>query len=350
MSNPYTLLFGKPPVEIIERRPQEDYIISSFTSDIPVNQINMISGIRGSGKTVFMTDLANRFREMSDWIVIDLNPDRDLLTSLAARLYSEKRLAGAFSKAKLNLSFFGFGVEIDGEPPIVDIEEAVSRMLESVKRVGKKVLITIDEVSNTKDMRAFVSAFQIFVRNDLPVFLLMTGLYKNINRLRNSETLTFLERSPRTELAPLELTMIAENYMESLGVEQDTAIRLAQATKGYSFAFQVIGYYAWENAEDFDDVIEKAYRYLEEFSYNKIWSELSEIDRRLLIALSKTPDGEISKIRKLMNYTTNQFNPYRDRLKKEGLISCRDRGRLAFLLPGFDRYVLKREAEESGMH
>ena len=51
-------------------------------------------------------------------------------------------------------------------------------MLGALKRKGKKVLITIDEVVNTKEMRLFISAFQIFLREELPVFLLMAGLYE----------------------------------------------------------------------------------------------------------------------------------------------------------------------------
>ena len=48
------------------------------------------------------------------------------------------------------------------------------------------MLITIDEVTNSKDIRIFTSAFQIFLREGLPVFLLMTGLYAHIERLRNA--------------------------------------------------------------------------------------------------------------------------------------------------------------------
>ena len=178
MSNPFSLLFGKPPAEVIGREPQADLIVSEFTSEDPVTQINMISGVRGSGKTVFLTQIAKSLKEKEDWIVIDLNPDRDLLESFAAKLNSEKNLAAIFERARINLSLFGIGIGIEGEPPVADIEEALMKMLSSIKKHGKRVLVTIDEASNTKSMRAFVSAYQIFLRNDLPVFLLMTGFIK----------------------------------------------------------------------------------------------------------------------------------------------------------------------------
>ena len=164
MSNPFSLLFGKPPAEVIERGPQADLIISDFTSVSPTTQINMISGVRGSGKTVFLTQIASRLREKEDWIVIDLNPDRDLLQSFAAKLNSEKTLARIFERAKINLSMFGIGIGIEGEPPVADIEEALTKMLHSLKKHGKRVLVTIDEASNTKAMREFISAYQILLR------------------------------------------------------------------------------------------------------------------------------------------------------------------------------------------
>lgn len=37
MSNPYTLVFGHPPLEIIERKAQADRIISEFCEARPSN-------------------------------------------------------------------------------------------------------------------------------------------------------------------------------------------------------------------------------------------------------------------------------------------------------------------------
>ena len=341
MANTFSLLFGKPPLEIIERKPQADYIISDFESDIPSNQINMISGVRGSGKTVFMTEIAKHFRGKKDWIVIDLNPDRDLLTSLAAKLNSEKTLANLFQRAKINLSMFGIGIGIDGEPPLVDIEEALMKMLGSIKKSGKKVLVTIDEVSNTKDMRVFVSAFQIFIRNELPIFLLMTGLYKNIDSIRNADTLTFLERAPQTELEPLNLNDIAEHYMKVLAVKQDIAMKLASATRGYPFAFQVLGYYSWDNPGNVDENILSCKRYLYEYAYKKIWTELSKKDRLVVRAIAEVPSGEVSEIKKILGYDTNNFNPYRDRLIKAGIIISGGTGIVEFALPGFEDFAME---------
>lgn len=58
-------------------------------------------------------------------------------------------------------------------------------------------------------MQAFASAFQIFIRQDLPLYLLMTGLYENINNLQNEDNTTFLYRAPKVELKSLNITTIS---------------------------------------------------------------------------------------------------------------------------------------------
>ena len=68
----------------------------------------------------------------------------------------------------------------------------------------------------------------------------MTGLYENINSLQNEKSLTFLYRAAKIELKPLNLRTIAENYHSKLSVDEETALKMARLTKGYSFAFQVL--------------------------------------------------------------------------------------------------------------
>lgn len=90
MQNPFTLTFGKSPLESIERPLQINEIINAFTAE-PVNQqIFLLTGIRGSGKTVMMTDISHKLNERNDWIVIELNPSTDLLNGMLSKLYSNQ--------------------------------------------------------------------------------------------------------------------------------------------------------------------------------------------------------------------------------------------------------------------
>ncbi len=81
-------------------------------------------------------------------------------------------------------------------------------MLSHIKRLGKRLLITIDEVINSENIKIFASSFQIFLREEYPIYLLMTGLYENIYDLQNEKSLTFLYRAPKIILEPLNYTAI----------------------------------------------------------------------------------------------------------------------------------------------
>ena len=122
MNNPFTLSFGKKPLQYISRIMQTNQIIESFNAEIPSNQIFMITGVRGSGKTVMMTNIADEIRADESWIVVELNPMRDLLQSLAEKIYGIPEMHARFLKARLDFSAFGLGVSIEDAVPVTDIE------------------------------------------------------------------------------------------------------------------------------------------------------------------------------------------------------------------------------------
>lgn len=169
--NPYTLSFGTEPSEIIPRFLQANEVVDAFCSPEPSQSVFMVTGVRGSGKTVFMTSVSNQIASHEGWIVVELNPERNLLEDLASKLGSQNELAKIFKSAKINLSFFGIGLEVGGSTPITNIELALARMLESIGKKGHRLLVTIDEVTASPQVKEFAAAFQIFLRQKLPIFL-----------------------------------------------------------------------------------------------------------------------------------------------------------------------------------
>ena len=337
--NPYSLIFGKEPKQMIARSSPVAEVIETFCEEEPSQQVFMITGVRGSGKTVLMTEITKEIQKHSEWIVAELNPENDLLAGLAAKLSGENSLATIFKNAKINLSFFGLGLEIEGVAPIRDIETALVKMIESLKKHHKKLLISIDEAANTKEMRIFAGAFQIFIRRDLPVFLLMTGLYENINVLQNEKHLTFLYRAPKLEIKSLNIRAIADNYKRNFSIEDGKALKMAKLTKGYSFAFQVMGYYVWEMSGNLEKALPEVRRHLEDYVYEKVWSGLSEGDKRVAYGIACSKNGKISEVREILGIETNEFNPYRKRLIRSGLINGDERGYVSFTLPMFEMFV-----------
>mgnify|MGYP000345660557 CR=1 FL=1 len=81
-------------------------------------------------------------------------------------------------------------------------------------------------------------------------------------------------------------------------------------------------------------------QYLSEYVYDKIWSELSNKDKKICYGIAETDSGKIKEIREKLSLKTNEFNPYRDRLKKRGIINCEEHGYVHFALPEFGEYVL----------
>ena len=343
--NPYTILFGRPPLTFLPRETQRQMILQEFTDDLINNQAYVIVGLRGSGKTVFMSDIANRIAKLPDWEVVDLNPERNLLEDMVSTLSSRRKLSELFRASKINLSYFGFGVDISGADPIANTEEAARLMLKSLKKHKKRVLITVDEVTNSKSIREFALAFQSFIREELPIFFLSTGLYENIKELEGSKGNTFFMRTPKITMEPLSLRSIAENYEKTFSLEQEDAVNMALLTKGYSFAFQVLGYYTWEAEGDYKKSISKYKNHLFGYSYDKIWSELSHEDKTFAYGIAKSEDGSVASIREITGWAANKIGPYRNRLNKKGLLNLERYGYISFNLPLFDLFVLEKRED-----
>ncbi len=341
MNNPFTLSFGKKPIQYISRITQTNQIIDNFTAEISSNQIFMITGVRGSGKTVMMTNITEELRKKKDWIVLELNPTRDILQSLAAKLYSMPEMYDRFIKAKLDFSAFGLGVSIENSTPVSDIESVIERMLEQIKKAGKRLLITIDEVVNSEYIRVFASSFQIFLRQDYPIYLLMTGLYENLYELQNDKSLTFLYRAPKVILEPLNYIAVRKQYQDIFKLDLETAGVMTALTKGYPFAFQVLGYLYWEYREtkSLEDILPEYDQYLEEYVYSKIWSELSELDKKILVELSIGNDNRVKILREHLAMKSEQFSVYRERLKRKGVIDTKEYGKISMALPRFEEFV-----------
>ena len=338
-NNPYTLIFGQEPKVMIPRSMQFRMIEDTFCSESPSQHVYMITGVRGSGKTVFMTSLAHSIREKQDWIVTELNSKRDMLTSLGAKLCSVNAFAEIFRDASINLSFFGFGLEVKNTVPITDIETALIRMLSALNERGKRVLITIDEADNGKEMLIFSHSFQIFLRENLPVFMLMTGLFENIDALQNERTLTFLYRAPKIYLEPLNFGTMADYYENIFSLPRSEALKMSHLTKGFSFAFQALGYFTWEHEGDYKAALTEYKQHLDEYVYEKIWSELSPTDRKVASAIASSETGKVAEIRSALGMSSGQFAPYRSRLIRKGIIRGDEYGVVRFTLPLFERFV-----------
>ena len=211
-----------------------------------------------------------------------------------------------------------------------------------IQKKHKRLLITIDEVTNCEYIRIFSSAYQILLRQGHPIFLLMTGLYENIYELQNEKSLTFLYRAPKMMLGPLNYTAIRKQYMDTFHLSMEEAEKMTGLTRGYPFAFQVLGYLYWENRalKPLEDILPEYDQYLEEYVYSKIWSELSELDQRVLVEMAVSGETKVKNIRDRLGMKSELFSVYRERLKRKGVLDTGKYGEVSFILPRFEEFVM----------
>lgn len=337
--NPFTLMYGIPSLSIISRNNHLSTIVNNFNSTNLIYSY-LITGIRGTGKTVLLREACNLLSKNEEWIHIDINPQSDIISSIASHLYdklkSTKIIDGwTFS---LNLPYISITKE---KEKITDPEIIVKKLITSISKHNKKLLISIDEVTNTPSFKQFANFYQSIIAKNNKVYLLMTGLNENINAIINNKAMTFLSRIPKITLEPLDLPSIALEYKIIFNLENKDAIEMAKLTNGYAFAYQVLGYLFYEDENKIinDSFIEKYDSYLWNNGYNKFWNDLSKQEKAFMIALSESKLGTKDEIIKNEILNPSNYSQYRRILIEKGLIISKNYNELSFVLPRFKEFI-----------
>ncbi len=132
-------------------------------------------------------------------------------------------------------------------------------------------------------------------------------------------------------------------------VSHSDAISLSKLTKGYSYAYQLLGYLMYEsNKKELDSEILKEFdKYLREYVYEKIYYNLLYNEKIIINAVSANEEIRVSDILKITKIKKENFSQYRDKLIKKGILISVAYGKLEFILPRFKEYVkLQTEFEE----
>ena len=323
MQNPFTLTFSKVPEYTYIPTEQTDEILSGLASE----HVFRITGVRGSGKTVMLARIEQVLRSEEKreegWLVFDLNPTRDMLLQTASMLEAE-----------------GFGNPEMRDSSVSGISDAVGMMLGEAKAKGKRILFAVDEVSKTEEMTDFLSEFGKWMEESYPVYLVCTGLYENLAEVNNVKALSFFRKASTVITGPLNMVRMAEMYRLRLNVDIADARSMAALTKGYAYAFQILGvmYFKRKEDETLDDVISSFKSELYAGSYEKIWDDLTDGDRFLVRILAQKDEYKREEILPLMGVRKGNYSMYRDRLLKRGLVRARQ-GYISLSLPFFADYI-----------
>ena len=334
--NPFTLTFGQKPTEFISRTDQIGKIIQTFDMEIPSSKVYMIAGVRGSGKTVSLAEISEYYASKDGWVVLNLSADTDIIAGAVSEI---NRTSGLQNRnLELNFNFGIAGIAVNQNKETLEKEAVLRSILEKLKEKGKKFLFIIDEIVNNEYVKLFASSFQIYITKNYPVYLVMAGLYDNISNLQNEKSLTFLYRAPKIFLEPLSIPAMTTSYRTVFHIPAEEAVAMARLTKGYPFAFQILGYLKWEMNTELENLLPKFDEELTIYAYEKIWSELSELDRKIVYVISlglhKTCD-----IRERLSISPQLLNLYRKRLMERGVVDGSKRGELTLALPRFEEYI-----------
>lgn len=341
MRNPYVISFGRIPTQYISRRVLISDIIDALESDIIEEQAYKLTGVRGTGKTVTLTEIEKKIRENDNWIVVVVKSNGNIIEDIIANLYSSVPFLTSFVDANLNLTKFGIGLNLSNKSPVASLDYALKTILREVDRKGMRVLITIDEARKTKHMVDFIQEFQILIREELPVFLIAAGLYEDVESIENAEGLTFFLRAAKYEMTPLNHILIRNDYEKTLNVSREVAEKMATITKGYAFAYQALGKYMWDlNAQDItEEVLALLDEALAEKVYRKIWSELAPRDKWFLGYIVKKDKMSATELLEMTNKKHNEWSEPRKRLTEKGIIDTKIRGQIIVCLPRLKEFV-----------
>ena len=340
-TNPFNLMFGVLPKSYVSRAEQEERVVSAFMNQY-YGSLYLVTGVRGSGKTVFITNIAKQLSKNTDWIIISLNTDLNLYEGACAKLVNDERIKYSKTKLKkleINNSFLTFTVE-DENKAYATLETNLEELLKQAKKNDLKVLFVIDEITNNEDVRKFMGSYQIYIREELPVYMLCSGLANQIYDIQEEKTLTFLHRAPRIELAPLNMNAIYRQYKKYLGVDDMCAKEMAKLTCGFSYAYQLLGSLVWENHKKFSpDLLEQYDNQLFDMVYDKISTELTDKEYEIVKYIASSESTAVSEIMNGLKMDKGSFSVYRKRLIKKGILVSERRGRLTLALPRFAEYI-----------
>ena len=358
MQNPFKPTAGKNPPVLIGR----DVVIAEFVEGIEngpgaPGRLMRIAGMRGMGKTVMLNEIGRRAREMG-WAVIE---------ETASPGFCDRILASATPGARVRSVVAGPAVlgvslgSVEMERVALSLRDALTAL---ASKRGGGLLVTLDEVQDAslEEMRALAVAIQHVIRDDGNIAFVFAGLPSMIDSVVNGKTLTFLRRAVPMDLGPVSVSEAAismKRTMVGSGLELSDGLArvLADATQGYPFMIQLVGYHVWQLAHraearmiDEDAAHDGIALARDRFDRTVIEPALQRLSGALieyLLAMAKDEGApsESGEVARRMGKTLQQVSSYRARLIREDVIEASSWGRVSFAIPYMADYLNAHRSE-----
>jgi hypothetical protein len=389
--NPYAPGAGQRPPELAGRDEQLrafDVVLERVARGRPERSL-VLTGLRGVGKTVLLNALRSAaVRRGWGTGKLEARPEQGLRRPLSSALHQAirelghpeqdqvdqvlavlrafaQREAGADAKLKDRWSP---GIDVPaarGRADSGDIEIDLVELLTDVgglaSDVGKGVGVFIDEMQDLgpADVSALCAACHEISQSGLPVIVVGAGLPHLPAVLSASksysERLFSYQRIDRLSRDAADRALCAPAAEEDAEFTDDGLAAMYAATGGYPYFIQAYGKAVWDHAPrspiSADDVAvaaPEAERELAVGFFGSRYERATPGERDYLCAmadaaadLGEDPVGAVATadVAAVLGKKPQSLSPARDALLKKGLIYSGERGRIAFTVPHFGRYL-----------
>ncbi|MDR4534275.1 ATP-binding protein [Glutamicibacter sp. PS] len=370
MKNPFKPTAGaRPPLVIGREEIRQDIAESVENGAGAPGLLAIFSGPRGIGKTVMLGSVEDEAIEHG-WIVIS----ETAIPGLVRRIDAAVRAAsGEFVDQPSGRRITGITLGPVGvQTQLADVEHRhwrhpLTELLKRLRDHGTGLMITIDEIHaiDRVDLVEVAAVIQHMIREDLPIALMLAGLPKAVDDLLNDEVSTFLRRAEKYDLHKATLSDVAAALRAtfdegSISISELHVRHLAEATGGYPFLIQLVGYHVWSQAvrnggrvtaESLEAGVEKAKRRMGATVLQSAYNSLSDIDKSYLLAMA-VDDGpsKTSVIAERLGVSPVYAGQYRLRLLAAGAIEVVGHGYVDFAMPTFREFLRASPAFDSQAH
>lgn len=361
-ANPFKPTAGaEPPVLAGRKKVIDDFTDGLTEGPGAPGRLMRISGPRGSGKTVLLTELGDIAKDKG-WVVVDETAGKGLVDRIMERLV--RQLPEANASMDIDLGFVKAHAGVSSGTGGANIRTVLD---EAAGRIGKKgVLVTVDEVQDADkgEMAAISQAVQHLIREKKDVAFVFAGLTMGVADFINGEAMTFLRRAKAEQLKSIPDDDVAAAFEKTFG---DSGMPIAgnalsdavAATGGYAYMVQLVGYNVWKVARrHFDespavtteDVREGAEMAMGDYVEAVIEPALSRLSKRAMSYLVEMSgsDGPSATgcVAKSLGVPAQSLSSVRASLIAKQVIEPTEaRGYVDFAIPWMREYVGDHAAE-----
>ncbi len=395
--NPYAPGAGQRPPELAGRDDQVrafDVVLERVARRRSERSL-VLTGLRGVGKTVLLNALRGQaVRKGWGTGKLEARPDQSLRRPLSSALHQAVRELGhsphdsgdadhvlgvirSFAErqsgpdAKLRDRWSpGIGVPaVRGRADSGDIEIDLVELMNDVgglaADLGKGVAVFVDEMQDLgpDDVSALCAACHEVSQSGLPVIVVGAGLPHLPAVLSASksysERLFSYQRIDRLSREEADRALGAPAAEEDAAYDDDALAAMYVATGGYPYFIQAYGKTVWDlaptspiTAADVAVAAPEAERELAVGFFGSRYERATPGERDYLRAMADAagpedpddPDDPVgsvatSEVAGVLGKKPQSLSPARDSLLKKGLIYSGERGRIAFTVPHFGRYL-----------